>query len=136
MGYFYRFVTAAMPSPRTVLRDAGGKLSPYTAMVFFALGILASNFVFNTMIMLRPFSGPPVAIWRLLPGTARDHLWGVVGGMIWAVGMTLSIVAAGKASFAVSYGLGQGATMVAALWGVFIWREFREAPAARAAAWP
>jgi glucose uptake protein len=24
--------------------------------------------------------------------------------------------------------LGQGATLIAALWGVFIWREFRNAP--------
>ena len=74
------------------------------------------------------FSGPPVPLSDYFKGTARDHLWGIVGGMIWAVGMTLNIVAAGKASFAVSYGLGQGATMIAAFWGVFIWREFREAP--------
>jgi glucose uptake protein len=57
----------------------------------------------------------------------RDHLRGIAGGMIWSLGMTLSIVAAGKASFAISYGLGQGATMVAACWGVFVWREFRDA---------
>jgi glucose uptake protein len=63
-----------------------------------------------------------------ITGTVRDHLWGVVGGMIWAVGMTLNIIALGMAGPAISYGLGQGATMVAALWGVFIWREFRAAP--------
>jgi glucose uptake protein len=128
MGYFYRFVAAAMPTPEQFTNMPAGKLGPYTAMVFFALGILASNFVFNTIIMRRPISGQPVAIGDYFQGTSRDHLWGIVGGMIWAVGMMLSIVAAGKASFAVSYGLGQGATMVAALWGVFIWREFRSAP--------
>ncbi len=105
-----------------------GKLGPYTAMVFFSLGVLLSNFVLNTAIMWRPFSGPPVPVADYFRGTARDHLWGIVGGIIWAVGMMLSIIAAGKASFAVSYGLGQGATMVAAFWGVFIWREFRDAP--------
>ena len=108
MGYFYRFVAAAMPAPEQFTNMPAGKLSPYTAMVFFALGILASNFVFNTIIMRRPISGQPVAIGDYFQGTARDHLWGIVGGMIWAVGMMLSIVAAGKASFAVSYGLGQG----------------------------
>ena len=128
MGYFYRFVVAAMPAPEQFGNMPAGKLGPYSAMVFFALGILASNFVFNTIIMRRPISGQPVAISDYFNGTVRDHLWGIVGGMIWAVGMMLSIVAAGKASFAVSYGLGQGATMVAALWGVFIWREFRSAP--------
>ena len=128
MGYFYRFVAAAMPSPDQFAEMPAGKLSPYTAMVFFSLGILLSNFVLNTLIMRRPISGTPVPFSDYFKGTAKDHLWGIVGGMIWAVGMTLSIVAAGKASFAVSYGLGQGATMVAAFWGVFIWREFRDAP--------
>jgi glucose uptake protein len=128
MGCFYRFVAAAMPSPEQFAAMPPGKLSPYTAVVFFALGVLLSNFVLNTAIMWRPFAGPPVPLADYFRGTARDHAWGIVGGMIWAVGMTLSIVAAGKASFAVSYGLGQGATMVAALWGVFIWREFRDAP--------
>lgn len=128
MGYFYRFVAAAMPSPEQFADMPPGKLSPYTAMVFFSLGILSSNVVLNTAIMWRPFSGTPVPLGDYFKGTVRDHAWGIVGGMIWAVGMTLSIVAAGKASFAISYGLGQGATMVAACWGVFVWREFRDAP--------
>jgi glucose uptake protein len=128
MGYFYRFVAAAMPKPEEFLAMPAGKLSPYTAMVFFTLGIFLSNFIINAAIMVKPFSGTPVPFSAYFRGTARDHLWGVVGGMIWSVGMMFSIIAAGKASFAVSYGLGQGATMIAAFWGVFIWREFREAP--------
>ena len=128
MGFFYRFVAAAMPAPEQFTEMPAGKISPYTAMVLFSLGLLLSNFVLNTAIMMRPISGPPVAPTEYFRGTARDHLWGIVGGMIWAVGMTFSIIAAGKASFAISYGLGQGATMVAACWGVFIWREFRGAP--------
>jgi glucose uptake protein len=48
--------------------------------------------------------------------------------MIWCLGMLFSILPANKASFAVSYGLGQGATMVAAAWGVFIWKEFKDSP--------
>jgi len=43
--------------------------------------------------------------------------------------MSLNILASGRAGFAISYGLGQGATMIAAFWGVFIWKEFRAAPA-------
>jgi len=128
MGCFYRFVAAAMPKPEEFVRMPAGKLSPYTAMVLFSLGVVVSNFVFNTAIMLKPFAGTPVPIGDYFRGAARDHLWGVVGGMIWAVGMMFSIIAAGQASFAISYGLGQGATLVAALWGVCIWREFREAP--------
>jgi len=128
MGYFYRFVAAAMPKPEEFAAMPPGKLSPYTAMVAFSLGIVLSNFVFNTAIMYRPFTGEPVPVSEYFKGAARDHLWGVIGGMIWSVGMMFSIIAAGKASFAISYGLGQGATMVAAFWGVFIWREFQQAP--------
>jgi glucose uptake protein len=105
-----------------------GKLTPYTANAIFAFGILLSNFVFNTVIMVKPFVGSPVPFSDYFKGRFRDHLWGLVGGCIWGIGMGLNIVAAGTAGAAVSYGLGQGATLVAALWGVFIWREFREAP--------
>ncbi len=127
MACFYFLVKKAMPEASQFAAMPAGKLTPYTAMVFFSLGILLSNFVFNTAIMVRPFAGTPVAMADYFRGTARDHLWGVVGGMIWAVGMMMSIVAAGQASFAISYGLGQGATLVAAFWGVFIWKEFRGA---------
>ncbi len=103
-------------------------MTAYTANMIFALGILLSSFVFNIAIMVKPFVGEPVSLGDYLKGAAKDHLWGIIGGMIWAVGMTLNIAASGQASPAVAYGLGQGATMVAALWGVFVWREFRNAP--------
>jgi glucose uptake protein len=126
MGYFYHFVAASMS--KDFVEMERGKLSPYTAMVFFALGILLSNFVLNTAIMIKPFAGDPVPLGAYFQGTLQDHLWGIVGGMIWAVGMTFSIIAFGVAGPAISYGLGQGATLVAALWGVFIWHEFQHAP--------
>ncbi len=72
--------------------------------------------------------GEPVPPADYFKGTIRDHLWGIVGGAIWAVGMTFNIIALELAGAARAYGLGQGATLVAALWGVFIWKEFREAP--------
>lgn len=126
MGFFYRFVAAAM-SPEFIEMEPG-KLSPYTAMVLFALGIFLSNFVINTAIMLKPFKGDPISPSEYFKGTGRDHLWGIVGGIIWAIGMMFSIIAFGVAGPAISYGLGQGATMVAAFWGVFIWKEFKDAP--------
>ena len=56
-------------------------------------------------------------------------MMGVLGGMIWCAGFSLMTLAAGQAGPAISYGLGQGATMVAAFWGVFVWKEFKNAPA-------
>jgi glucose uptake protein len=126
MGFFYKYVAASMFSDFTV--PEAGKLSPYSAVFFFVLGILLSNFLFNTVLMKRPFSGAPVSYADYFRGSARNHLMGVLGGMVWCVGMSFSIIASGKAGPAISYGLGQGATVVAAIWGIFIWKEFRNAP--------
>jgi glucose uptake protein len=127
MGFFYRFVAVSMypefahPEP--------GKLGPYAAVFIFAVGIFLSNFVLNTFVMKRPFVGLPVSYADYFKGDLRTHLTGILGGIIWGLGMSFNIIASGRAGFAISYGLGQGATMVAAVWGVFIWREFRAAPA-------
>jgi glucose uptake protein len=127
MGYFYRFVAASMSTDFRNLEP--GKLGPYTAVVVFSLGLLLSNLLWNTIVMARPFVGEPVPFGDYFrKGTPRLHLVGVLGGMIWNLGMSLSIIASGAAGFAISYGLGQGATLVAALWGVFVWREFERAP--------
>jgi glucose uptake protein len=127
MGFFYRFVAASMSTDFINLEP--GKLSPYTAIVMFSVGLLASNFLWNTIVMKRPFVGEPVAFGDYFSkGTPKLHMIGLLGGIIWNLGMSLSIIAAGAAGFAISYGLGQGATLVAALWGVFIWKEFRAAP--------
>jgi glucose uptake protein len=126
MGFFYKYVAASMFPDFT--RPEPGKLSPYTAVVFFALGILGSNVVFNSLLMARPFVGKPVGYADYFRGSARSHLTGMLGGLIWCVGMSLSIIASGLAGPAISYGLGQGATVVAALWGIYVWREFRSAP--------
>lgn len=105
-----------------------GQLTPYTANVVFALGIFLSSFLVVTFFQLKPFVGEPVSPFAFFRGSFKEHFWGWIGGAIWAVGMTLNVIASGVASPAISYGLGQGATLVAAIWGVFIWREFREAP--------
>jgi glucose uptake protein len=131
MGQFFRFVAAAMPPLDKIADpDMAGRLTPYTALVFFALALFLSNFVINTLVMLKPFTGDPVPLGDYFTkGNARLHLVGILGGMIWGVGMSFAILAGDTAGYAISYGLGQGATMVAALWGVFVWREFRAAPA-------
>ena len=106
-----------------------GLMTPYTALVVFALGLFFSNFLWNTIASLKPVRGepvPPAAYFSL--GSPRLHAVGILGGTIWNIGMALSLVASGKAGTAVSYGLGQGATLVAALWGILIWKEFKGAP--------
>ena len=123
MAFFYRFVAASMDL-NNFAHPATGMLTPYSAFFIFALGILASNFVFNTLIMKKPFEGVPVSYKDYFNGNSKTHLIGVFGGSIWALGTSLSYIAAGTAGAAISYALGQGATMIAAIWGVFIWKEF------------
>jgi glucose uptake protein len=126
MGFFYRFVAASMVSDFAV--PEAGKLTPYTASVIFAVGLLLSNFVWNTFFMYRPVSGERATYSDYFrKGDTRLHLTGILGGIIWSLGMTFSIIASGQAGYAISYGLGQGATLIAALWGVFIWKEFGKA---------
>ena len=126
MGLFYKYVANSMFPDFTVPLE--GKLSPYTAVFVFTLGILVSNFIFNTVLMKKPVEGSPVNFGDYLRGSRKDHLMGIFGGIIWCVGMSFSILASDKAGPAISYGLGQGATVVAALWGIYIWKEFKGAP--------
>jgi glucose uptake protein len=125
MGFFYRFVAASMSTD--FANPEAGMLTPYSAVFFFALGLFLSNFVINTVAMKKPFVGEPVNISDYFKGNARLHFIGILGGLIWGVGMMFNIIASGQAGFAISYGLGQGATMVAAFWGVFVWQEFQHA---------
>ena len=126
MGMFYRFVAAAMYAD--LATPDPGKMGPYAAVFVFAVGIFLSNFVWNTLVMKKPFVGTPVTFAQYFQGNFNTHLTGILGGVIWGLGMSFNLLASGRAGFAISYGLGQGATMIAAFWGVFIWKEFRAAP--------
>ena len=124
MSFFYRFVAAAMDlnnfeSPTPTMA------TPYSAFFIFAIGIFISNFIINTIVMKKPFVGTPVSYKEYFQGKFSTHMVGVLGGAIWGLGTALSYIAAGKAGAAISYALGQGAPMIAALWGIFIWKEFK-----------
>lgn len=127
MAFFYRFVTASMDLDNFA-EPALGKLTPYTAVFIFSLGVFVSNFLFNTIAMKRPVEGEPVSISGYFKGNTKTHLVGILGGVIWCIGQSFSMIASEKAGAAISYGLGQGATLVSALWGILIWHEFRRAP--------
>lgn len=127
MGFFYRFVAASMVTDFSVPQQ--GMLTPYSAMFVFTIGIFVSNFLFNTWFMYKPVSGKAVGYKDYLRlGTPKMHLIGILGGVIWCTAMEFNLIASEQAGFAISYGLGQGATMISAAWGVFVWKEFAGAP--------
>jgi glucose uptake protein len=123
MGFFYPFVAKAI--------TGDNHLGPYTVSFVFALGVLVCTLPLNYLFMRKPVSGPPVAMGDYFRGRRTLHLWGILGGVIWGVGTISNFVAsyAQMVGPATAYALGQGATMVSAIWGVFVWREFANAPA-------
>ncbi len=117
MGFFYPQLMRSMtPEP--------GMLTPYGALLFFGIGVLVSSIPINGWFMrsrgshFSDFSKARPAL----------HLPGILGGCIWMAALVFNVLASGVAGPAASYALGQGATLIAALWGVFVWREFRDAP--------
>jgi glucose uptake protein len=132
IAFFYKFVANSLAA--NTLEESGsisleaGKLSPYTAVFFFAIGALISTIIFNPFFMRKPVQGEPVSMGEYFKGTTRAHLFGLLGGAIWCAGNIMSFMAANAASPAIAYGLSNAAPMVAAIWGIFVWKEFKEAP--------
>jgi glucose uptake protein len=116
MGLWAPFLTRAM--------TVGNSLGPYSAVVFLTLGALLSCFIWNLYFMKHPLVGEPVSFGGFFQGPASGHLLGVFGGLIWGTGTVFNMVAASLTGVAISYAIGQSAPMVAALWGVFVWKEF------------
>ena len=126
MSFFYSFVAKGMDLDNFE-NPAIGKATPYTAFFIFSVGVFLSNFLWGTIAMKRPVEGEPVDYADYFRGSGSLHLVGLLGGIIWGLGTVLSYIAAGKAGAAISYALGQGAPLIAALWGVCVWKEFKDA---------
>ena len=119
-------LTAASMSAGTL---AGAPLTPYTSMVIFTFAVVVSTFFFNIHFMQKPLVGEPVSFEGYLKGRPGWHALGLAGGFIWSIGTASNLIAGSEAGFAVSYAMGQSAPMVAALWGVLVWKEFAGANA-------
>lgn len=121
VGLFYPFVAKAL--------TGSDHLGPYTVFFVFALGALVSNFPLNYALMRRPVSGPPLRMRDYFRGRRSLHAWGLLGGVIWGIGTIANFVASYVPMIgpATSFSLGEGNTMISAIWGIFVWREFHGA---------
>jgi len=123
MGVFYPLVARAITGDHA--------LGPYTVAFFFALGTAVCAVPVNYLLMRKPLAGgAPVSMADYGNGHASWHWWGILGGIVWCTGAVLNFVASHAHIIgpAVSYAIGQGATMISAIWGVFVWKEFASAP--------
>jgi glucose uptake protein len=128
MGLFYYLVLRSVSPDFQHL--VPGKFGPYAAVLIYSAGSFISNLVFNSYLMSHPFKGGKVRYSDYFSkGTFKYHSIGALGGVINGIGVTASFVASKAASPAIAYGLGQGGTMIAAIWGVFIWKENKGASA-------
>jgi|SRR5579859_794606 len=119
MGIFAPFVTKAMTASRP--------LTPYSVAVLFTLGALVCCFVFNTLLMRNPLVGSPIGFAGYRMASPTYHALGLLGGAVWGIGTVFNFVAASLVGVAISYAIGQASPMIAALWGVAVWHEFRGA---------
>jgi glucose uptake protein len=125
MGFFYPQLMKSISPDFNNQPIAPGMLTPYNALLFFGFGVLVSSIPINGWFMRSRHSR-----WQDYRSAPRKlHLPGILGGAIWMTALGLNVIASGVAGPAISYALGQGATLIAALWGVFVWREFRNARA-------
>ena len=124
MGFFYPQLMRAISPNFNAAPILPGMLTPYVALVFFGVGVLGSNLLWNTVFM----RAGHVTYAEYFRGGAKLHGIGILGGCIWMAALSFNVIASSVAGPAISYALGQGATLVAALWGLAIWHEFRAAP--------
>ncbi|MFW6369701.1 MAG: GRP family sugar transporter, partial [Bacteroidota bacterium] len=126
IAFFYGLVVKSLDN--SFVSGGTGSLTPYTGVFFFAVGITVSTPIFNPIFMRFPVEGEPVKMKEYFKGDFKTHMTGVLGGFIWMTGMVVSFMSAGASNPAISYALSNAAPVVAILWGVFIWKEFKEAP--------
>jgi glucose uptake protein len=126
IAFFYGLVVNSLDNQ--FVSGGNGTLTPFTAVFFFAIGIFVSTIIINPIFMRYPVQAAPVKMKEYWKGRFKTHLTGVLGGFIWMVGMVMSFMAVGSASPAISYGLSNAAPVVAILWGVLVWKEFKGAP--------
>jgi glucose uptake protein len=82
-------------------------------------------------LMRKPVNGKQLGVSDYTTGNTRLHAWGAADGLLWGLGTIGNFVASYVPMIgpATSFAMGEGNTMISALWGVFVWKEFKGATA-------
>jgi glucose uptake protein len=120
-GLFYPFVAKSLTGP--------AHLNPYTVNFVFAIGAAISAIPVAYIFMRKPVAGTQLTFKDYFAGRTPLHAWGILGGLIWGIGTAANFVASSVPIIgpATAFAMGEGNTMISALWGVFVWREFSNA---------
>ncbi len=115
---------------RATLPDIG--LGPYSLTALFSFGILLSTAVYSIFFMNLPVAGEPAILGDYLKARPTLHVWGLLGGFVWCGGTLANWVAGSvpqemQVSKATTLVLSQGGILLAAIWGIAAWKDFRTA---------
>ena len=119
VGVFPPFIAGAITGP--------GALDSYVVSIYFMLGAAIATLIGMPILVARPFIGEPGSMKGYLQGRTSWHVMGLLAGAIWCIGTVANFVSAGLVGVAISWGIGSGAPMVGALWGILLWKEFKGA---------
>jgi len=119
MGSWSPLVSESMKLP---IEEA---LSPYTSFFFYCLSVLITTFPICYLSSKKPLVGEPFKPSKeYFLGGWKWHLLAILGGVLWSAGTLFNIIGSRKLGFAAGYAIGQTSPLIAALWGVFLWKEF------------
>jgi glucose uptake protein len=127
-------VLGCFPSVLDMARDPDIGLGPYALAVIFCMGIAVSTILYNLYFMNLPVKGKPLEILAYFHSDLSQHLLGLLGGAVWALGAIGAFVLASSPTEtlpgpALSYVLAQSSPLLAAIWGLVVWKESRGADA-------
>jgi glucose uptake protein len=119
VGIFPPFIAGAISGAQP--------LDPYSVSIAFMAGATVATAIGMPLLLAKPLIGDPGRLGGYFEGGTRRHAAGWVAGVIWCIGTVSNFASAGVVGVAISWGIGSGAPMVGALWGIFLWKEFRGA---------
>jgi glucose uptake protein len=127
-GFAFGFLRPMLDNART--GDNG--VAPYSLVLLLGGGMLAMTLLMTPFLFNFPVSGGPLGLRDLSSGSAMQHLYGILGGALAGASLLGGFVVAaapgaGGVGPGIGYGIAQGGTVLAALWGLLVWREFGSA---------
>jgi len=99
-------------------------LDSYTVSFYFMVGAMLATALVVPILLAHPLFGDKGSLGGYLQGSLTWHVLGLVAGGIWCFGTVVNFLSGKLVGMAISWGIGSSASMVAALWGIFLWKEF------------
>jgi len=109
-------------------------LGAYAGILMISIGVVGSTVLFNVYFMKIAINGGPINLSAYFRGTRRQHILGITGGVIWAIGALAALLAVSAPSYielnpALTFILPVASVLLASLWGLATWKENAGAPA-------